>query len=93
MAKADKVAAVADLREKFTNSSGAVLTEYRGLSVKALKQLRVSLGSEASYAWRSALLRTRMKGSRCVRSARETRWASSRLLKACASSSRPAGCG
>ena len=50
MAKPDKVAAVAELREKFTNSSGAVLTEYRGLSVKALKQLRVSLGSEASYA-------------------------------------------
>jgi large subunit ribosomal protein L10 len=50
MAKPDKVAAVAELREKFTNSSGAVLTEYRGLSVKALKQLRVSLGTEASYA-------------------------------------------
>jgi large subunit ribosomal protein L10 len=50
MAKPDKVAAVAELREKFTNSSGAVLTEYRGLSVKALKQLRISLGSEASYA-------------------------------------------
>jgi large subunit ribosomal protein L10 len=50
MAKPDKVAAVAELREKFTNSSGAVLTDYRGLSVKALKQLRVSLGSEASYA-------------------------------------------
>jgi large subunit ribosomal protein L10 len=50
MAKPDKVAAVAELREKFSNSSGAVLTEYRGLSVKALKQLRVSLGSEASYA-------------------------------------------
>jgi large subunit ribosomal protein L10 len=50
MAKPDKVAAVAELREKFTNSSGAVLTEYRGLSVKALKQLRVSLGKEASYS-------------------------------------------
>jgi large subunit ribosomal protein L10 len=50
MAKPDKVAAVAELRERFTNSSGAVLTEYRGLSVKALKQLRVSLGGEASYA-------------------------------------------
>jgi large subunit ribosomal protein L10 len=50
MAKPDKVAAVAELREKFSNSSGAVLTEYRGLSVKALKQLRVSLGKEASYS-------------------------------------------
>jgi len=50
MAKPDKVAAVAELREKFSSSSGAVLTEYRGLSVKALKQLRVSLGKDASYA-------------------------------------------
>jgi large subunit ribosomal protein L10 len=50
MAKPDKIAAVAELRERFSNSSGAVLTEYRGLSVKALKQLRVSLGKEASYS-------------------------------------------
>ena len=50
MAKPDKVAAVAELKDKFANSSGAVLTEYRGLSVKALKELRVSLGDSASYA-------------------------------------------
>jgi large subunit ribosomal protein L10 len=50
MAKPDKVATVAQLKEKFTSSSGAVLTEYRGLSVKALKDLRVSLGQNASYS-------------------------------------------
>jgi large subunit ribosomal protein L10 len=50
MAKPEKVTAVAELREKFSSSSGAVLTEYRGLSVKALKQLRVSLGKDATYA-------------------------------------------
>jgi large subunit ribosomal protein L10 len=50
MAKPDKVATVAELKDKFSNSSGAVLTEYRGLSVKALKELRVSLGDNASYA-------------------------------------------
>ena len=50
MAKPDKVATVAELRDKFTNSSGALLTEYRGLSVKALKDLRVSLGQNASYS-------------------------------------------
>ncbi len=50
MAKPDKVAAVAELKGKFTSSAGAVLTEYRGLSVKALKELRTSLGQSASYA-------------------------------------------
>jgi large subunit ribosomal protein L10 len=50
MAKPDKAATVAELRDKFTNSSGAFLTEYRGLSVKALKDLRVSLGQNASYS-------------------------------------------
>ena len=50
MAKPDKVAAVAELQDKFAGSAGAVLTEYRGLSVKALKELRTSLGESASYA-------------------------------------------
>ncbi len=50
MAKPDKVATVADLKDKFSTSAGAVLTEYRGLSVKALKELRVSLGQNATYA-------------------------------------------
>jgi large subunit ribosomal protein L10 len=50
MARPDKVAAVAELTEKFSSSSGAVLTEYRGLSVKALKDLRRSLGDAATYA-------------------------------------------
>jgi large subunit ribosomal protein L10 len=50
MARADKVATVAALKDRFTNSSGAVLTEFRGLSVKALKELRVSLAQNATYA-------------------------------------------
>ncbi len=50
MARPDKAAAVAELQDKFTNSAGAVLTEYRGLTVKALKELRRSLGQEATYA-------------------------------------------
>ena len=50
MARPDKAAAVAELSEKFTSSSGIVLTEYRGLSVKALKELRRSLGDNATYA-------------------------------------------
>lgn len=50
MARPDKAAAVAELTEKFEGSSGAVLTEYRGLTVKALKELRRSLGDDATYA-------------------------------------------
>ncbi len=50
MARPDKAAAVAELSEKFSSSAGVVLTEYRGLTVKALKQLRRSLGEDATYA-------------------------------------------
>ncbi|OYN95417.1 50S ribosomal protein L10 [Enemella evansiae] len=50
MARPDKAAAVAELKEKFSSSEAAVLTEYRGLSVAALKELRRSLGEDATYA-------------------------------------------
>ncbi|WP_203568646.1 50S ribosomal protein L10 [Aestuariimicrobium ganziense] len=50
MARPDKAAAVAELKEYFTNSDAVVLTEYRGLSVKNLKDLRRSLGEDATYA-------------------------------------------
>src|SRR3954454_20207302 len=50
MARPDKAAAVADLVESFQEASGAVLTEYRGLSVKQLQELRRSLGENANYA-------------------------------------------
>jgi len=50
MARAEKVTAVAELTERFQSSSGAVLTEYRGLSVAQLGELRRSLGENASFA-------------------------------------------
>jgi large subunit ribosomal protein L10 len=50
MARPDKAAAVADLTDRFNKSAGAVLTEYRGLTVAALKTLRRSLGDDATYA-------------------------------------------
>ena len=50
MARADKAAAVAELKDSFTNSAAAVLTEYRGLTVKQLQDLRRSLGENANYA-------------------------------------------
>ena len=50
MARPDKVAAVAVLKATFSSAGATVLTEYRGLSVSALKDLRRSLGSDATYA-------------------------------------------
>jgi large subunit ribosomal protein L10 len=50
MARPDKAAAVAEIVEQFNDSAGAVLTEYRGLTVKQLQQLRRSLGENANYA-------------------------------------------
>jgi large subunit ribosomal protein L10 len=50
MANAEKIAAVAELADSFRESSGAVLTEYRGLTVKQLQELRRSLGEDVSYA-------------------------------------------
>jgi large subunit ribosomal protein L10 len=50
MARPDKAAAVAEITEQFRGSSAVVLTEYRGLSVAQLKQLRRSLAGTASYA-------------------------------------------
>ena len=50
MARADKVAAVAELTESFRQSNAAVLTEYRGLTVAELKELRRALAADARYA-------------------------------------------
>jgi large subunit ribosomal protein L10 len=50
MARPDKAAAVAELVESFQESTGAVLTEYRGLTVKQLQDLRRALGENATYA-------------------------------------------
>ncbi len=50
MARPDKAAAVAELTDLFRESNAAVLTEYRGLTVAQLKQLRRALGGNASYA-------------------------------------------
>ena len=50
MARPDKAAAVAELTDEFRSSNGAVLTEYRGLTVAQLRQLRTALGDEVNYA-------------------------------------------
>ncbi|MGZ4589430.1 MAG: 50S ribosomal protein L10 [Actinomycetes bacterium] len=51
MARPDKAAAVAELTEEFRSSNAAVLTEYRGLTVAQLKELRRSLsGADTTYS-------------------------------------------
>jgi large subunit ribosomal protein L10 len=50
MARSDKTAAVAELADELRGSTAVVLTEYRGLSVRQLTELRRSLGGSASYA-------------------------------------------
>jgi large subunit ribosomal protein L10 len=50
MAKPEKATAVAEITEQFRASNAAVLTEYRGLTVAQLTQLRKSIGGNASYA-------------------------------------------
>ena len=50
MANPEKVDAVSEIAELFRESDAAVITEYRGLSVGDLKELRRSLGSETTYA-------------------------------------------
>ena len=50
MARSDKEAAVAELTEDFRTASATVLTEYRGLTVAQMKQLRRSLGADTKYS-------------------------------------------
>jgi large subunit ribosomal protein L10 len=45
-----KATTVEEITEHFANSSAAVITEYRGLSVKQLSTLRRALGRDTTYA-------------------------------------------
>ena len=50
MAKPEKVTAVEEITEQFKSSSATVITEYRGLSVGKLTDLRRALGEGATYS-------------------------------------------
>ena len=50
MARADKTAAVAEIVEQFKDSTATVITEYRGLTVAHLAELRRSLVGSATYS-------------------------------------------
>ena len=50
MAQADKATAVADIAEQFRSSTATVITDYRGLTVGNLAELRRSLSGSATYS-------------------------------------------
>ena len=50
MPNAEKVADVAEIVEHFNSSTAAVITEYRGLTVKQTTELRRALGKDTTYA-------------------------------------------
>ena len=50
MARPDKTTAVAELAEDFRTANATVLTEYRGLSVTSMKELRRALGANTKYS-------------------------------------------
>jgi len=50
MARESKAAAVAEITESLRGAQATVLTEYRGLTVAQMKDLRVALGSDTTYA-------------------------------------------
>jgi len=50
MPNAEKTSAVAEIKEHFEASSAAVITEYRGLTVKQVSDLRRALGRDTTYA-------------------------------------------
>jgi len=50
MPNSEKVSAVAEIVDHLNGSAATVLTEYRGLTVKQLKDLRTALGADTTYA-------------------------------------------
>ena len=50
MPNTEKASAVGEITENFRTSNAAVITEYRGLTVKQVTQLRRALGRDTTYA-------------------------------------------
>jgi len=50
MATAQKSAVIAEMTENFRKSTATVMTEYRGLTVTQLKELRRALGPTTTYS-------------------------------------------
>jgi large subunit ribosomal protein L10 len=61
---ADKKEKVAELTERFTSSNTVILTEYRGLSVTKMKELRRAMVNDATYVVaKNTLLRIAAKNA------------------------------
>jgi large subunit ribosomal protein L10 len=50
MPNTEKISAVAEITDHFATSSATVITEYRGLTVKQVTDLRRALGRDTTYA-------------------------------------------
>jgi large subunit ribosomal protein L10 len=50
VSKADKATAVAEIAERFKESTATIVTEYRGLTVSNMAELRRSLSGSAIYS-------------------------------------------
>lgn len=50
MPNKEKISAVAEMVDHFNESAATVITEYRGLTVKQVTQLRQALGGDTTYA-------------------------------------------
>ncbi|SHG06234.1 LSU ribosomal protein L10P [Jatrophihabitans endophyticus] len=50
MPNSEKIDAVAEITEHFSSASAAVVTEYRGLTVKQITDLRRALGRDTTFA-------------------------------------------
>lgn len=50
MPTTEKATAIDEIKAQFTDSSAVVITEYRGLTVKQMSELRRALGRETTYA-------------------------------------------
>ena len=72
MANPQKDAAIAELAEKFRSSSAAVITEYRGLTVAQLGELRSKLRGNATYSVVKNTLTERAAKEAGAKSARKT---------------------
>jgi large subunit ribosomal protein L10 len=50
MPNTEKISAVSEITEHFSSASATVITEYRGLTVKQITDLRKALGRDTTYA-------------------------------------------
>jgi large subunit ribosomal protein L10 len=72
---ADKKEKVAELTERFTSSNTVILTEYRGLSVTKMKELRRAMVNDATYVVaKNTLLRIAAKKRRSHHFRRPAGW-------------------